>query len=152
MQAEHINVYAATPDVSTSVTSPRAARLGQLGSAAGSAVGAGTARMSCCRHCWLWTGLSCSLHDPKGALDLPFHHHSCAGLCHAHWDALLPPAVHWLVLLTFSFLDLCNTQRAEAACREAERQETQAAWIPMGFPGVSQTRKLLTFLLLPPIT
>lgn len=32
-----------------------------------------------------------SLHDPKGALEIPLHHHSCVRLCRAHWDALLSP-------------------------------------------------------------
>lgn len=31
-----------------------------------------------------------------------------------------PPAVHRLAMLTFSLLDLRNTQRAEATCREEE--------------------------------
>lgn len=80
MQAVHINVDAATPDVNTSVTSPRATSLGQLGCAAGSAVGAGTARASCCRHCWLWAGPSCSPHHPKGALELPPSQQPCWAL------------------------------------------------------------------------
>lgn len=53
MQAIQINIDAATPNVSISVASPRAVRVDQSGSAAESAVGAGTARVRCCRGCWL---------------------------------------------------------------------------------------------------
>lgn len=129
----------------------------QSESAAESAVGVGTARARCCRCCCLgaaagrrprpisarsqgsfWSSLSLrtSRLDTEMSTRTP----------HSPLGSALP------VLLMFPFPDLCNDGRAEAACREVEQQETQAAWIPVGLPEVSQTRKLATSPLLPPAT
>lgn len=106
----------------------------------------------CCRICWLWAGRAVLCTTPRELWRSLSITTAVSGSAVPTGMPFSPPAEHWLVELTFSFPDLRNTQRAEAACREAERQETRAAWIPIGLAEVSRTRRLATSLLLPPTT
>lgn len=76
-----------------------------------------------------WDTAQANLHGPRRALELPLPMDTQAEHRDVHQDTGSPPSS---ALLVFPFLDLCNGWRAEAACRELEQGEMQAACIPWG--------------------